>query len=242
MVVNNAATNTGALGGGIWVDASATLNMINNTVTGNSSKVSGGGVAYIIGGVEYLNVFNNIIWGNSATNGGDVYLSGTGKQKIFSYNDVHSQSGPQWDLAQGLIDLSPKFLDPINGNYHLQSSSPCIAAGSTGAPALPATDLDGNSRTNSAGQVDMGCYEFTTSVTYPADVTSISRNANGSITLNLVGTPNATSRIWTTMNLASPIIWQPIYTNYTTGTDGTWHFTDTNAIHFSKRYYRFSTP
>lgn len=249
LVVNNTATNintttyyAGFLGGGIWVDASATLNMINNTVTGNSSKVSGGGVAYIIGGtVEYLNVFNNIIWGNSATNGGDVYLSGTGQQKIFSYNDVHSQSGPEWDLAQGLIDLSPQFLDSTNGNYHLQSSSPCIAAGSTGAPALPATDLDGNTRTDN-GKVDMGCYEFTASGIYPADVTSISRNANGSITLNLVGTPNATSRIWATTNLASPIIWQPIFTNYTTGVDGTWQFIDTNAINFSGRFYRFSTP
>lgn len=244
LVANNNATNTtaNALGGGIWVDASAMLNMINNTVTGNSSTTSGGGVAYIIGGtVEYLNVFNNIIWGNSATNGGDVYLSGTGKQKIFSYNDVHSQSGPQWDLAQGLIDLSPQFLDSINGNYHLQSSSPCIAAGSTGAPALPATDLDGNPRAVN-GKVDMGCYEFTASVTYPADVTSISRNANGSITLNLAGTPNATSRIWATTNLASPVIWQSIFTNYTTFADGTWQFTDTNTIGFSKRYYRFSTP
>jgi hypothetical protein len=242
LVVNNSATNSSALGGGIWVDASATLNMINNTVTGNSSTASGGGVAYIIGGtVEYLNVFNNIIWGNSATSGGDVYLSGTGQQKIFSYNDVHSQSGPEWDLAQGLIDLSPQFLDSTNGNYHLQSSSPCIAAGSTGAPALPATDLDGNTRTDN-GKVDMGCYEFTASGIYPADVTSISRNANGSITLNLVGTPNATSRIWATTNLASPIIWQPIFTNYTTGVDGTWQFIDTNAINFSGRFYRFSTP
>ena len=61
-------------------DASATLNMINNTVTGNSSPGNGGGVAYIIAGtLELLNVYNNIIWGNVATiNGGDVYLSGTG--------------------------------------------------------------------------------------------------------------------------------------------------------------------
>ncbi len=239
LVVNNAATNSSALGGGIWVDASATLNMINNTVTGNSSKVSGGGVAYVITGtVEYLNVFNNIIWGNSATSGGDVYLSGTGKQKIFSYNDVHSQSGPQWDLAQGLIDLSPQFLDAINGNYHLQSSSPCIAAGSTGVPALPATDLDGNPRTDN-GMVDMGCYEFTASVTPPADVTSISRNANGSITFNLVGTPGATNRIWATTNLANPV-WIPVSTNILTG--GTSSFSDPQWTNYPGRYYRLSTP
>ena len=41
-----------------------------------------------------------------------------------------------------------------------------------GAPSLPLTDLDGNSRTNSAGQVDMGCYEFNTTATHPADTNS----------------------------------------------------------------------
>ena len=174
LVVKNLATNStaNAQGGGIWVDASAMLNMINNTVTGNSSTASGGGVAYIITGtVEFLNVYNNIIWGNSATtgNGGDVYLTGTGKQKIFNYNDVDSQSGPKWDLAQNLIDLSPQFYDPINGDYHIETNSPCVAAGLTTAPSLPATDLDGNPRIV-GGTVDMGCYEFITTVTHPADV------------------------------------------------------------------------
>jgi hypothetical protein len=46
LVVKNAATGTSSQGGGIWVDASATLNMVNNTVTGNTSAASGGGVAY----------------------------------------------------------------------------------------------------------------------------------------------------------------------------------------------------
>ena len=44
--------------------------------------------------MELLNVYNNIIWGNSATvNGGDVYLSGTGQKKVFDYNDVDSMYG-----------------------------------------------------------------------------------------------------------------------------------------------------
>ena len=173
LAVNNVVTNYSfyiALGGGIWVDASATLNMINNTVSGNSSAGSGGGAAFVIGGVvEYLNIYNNIIWGNSATNGGDVYINGTGKQKIFSYNDVDSQAGPVWDLAVGNIDLGPKFYDPINGDYHIQTNSPCLTAGSTSAPALPATDLDGNPRIVN-GNVAMGCYEFITTITHPADV------------------------------------------------------------------------
>jgi hypothetical protein len=171
LFVNNAATNTSALGGGIWVDASVLLNMVNNTVTGNSSASGGGGVAYLIAGtVEYLSIYNNIIWGNSATNGGDVYLNGTGKQKVFSYNDVDSQAGPKWDLAQDLIDLAPQFYDPINGDFHIETNSPCGTTGLTTAPSLPATDLDGNPRIV-AGSVAMGCYEFVTNVTHPADTT-----------------------------------------------------------------------
>lgn len=33
----------------------------------------------------------------------------------------------------------------------------------------PLTDLDGNSRTNSAGLIDLGCYEFNTTTPHPAD-------------------------------------------------------------------------
>ena len=45
----------------------------------------------------------------------------------------------------------------------------CIAAGTTNAPSLPATDLDGSPRILN-GLVDMGCYEFTTNVFHPADL------------------------------------------------------------------------
>jgi hypothetical protein len=156
------------------VDASATLNMINNTVTANTSTGSGGGAVFeVTGTVELLNVYNNIIWGNSATggNGGDVWLGGTGQQKVFEFNDVDSMYGV-WDIAATNIDLSPQFFDPVNGDYHIQGTSPCIAAGTTNAPSLPATDLDGNPRILN-GTVDLGCYEYTTNVTHPADTNGV---------------------------------------------------------------------
>ena len=180
LVVNNSVTNNNAQGGGIYVDASAKLNMINNTLTGNTSANSGGGVAYIVTGtVELLNVYNNIIWGNLATvNGGDVYLSGTGKTKVFNFNDADSYYGV-WDIALNDIDVSPQFFNAVGGDYHLHGTSPCANAGTNGAPSLPLTDLDGNSRTNSAGLVDLGCYEFNTTATHPADT-----NADFVMTVN----------------------------------------------------------
>ena len=118
------------------------------------------------------NIYNNIIWGNTApVSGGDVWLSGTGQKKLFDYNDADSIYGV-FDIAQNNIDLSPQFFNPIAGDYHTQSTSPCKAAGSISAPSLPATDLDGNPRVLS-GKVDMGCYEFTTNVTHPADTNGI---------------------------------------------------------------------
>jgi hypothetical protein len=160
-------------GGGIWVNASAVLYFINNTITANSSSGNGGGVAFqVSGGVELLNVFNNIIWGNTASgSGGDVILGGTGQKKLFNFNDVDSMSGV-WDIALNNIDVAPQFFDPVNGDYHIQSTSPCKDAGTNGAPSLPSTDLDGNSRTNSSGLVDMGCYEFNITATHPADTNS----------------------------------------------------------------------
>ena len=65
---NAVTTTNSSQGGGIWVDAAATLNMINNTVTGNTSAGTGGGVAYLVTNTgALLNVYNNIIWGNTAT-------------------------------------------------------------------------------------------------------------------------------------------------------------------------------
>jgi hypothetical protein len=73
-------------------------------------------------------------------------------------------------------------------------------------------------------------------------VTSVVRNANGSVTLNFEGLPDTTTRIWAATNLSSPTFWQPIFTNNSTGANGTWQFTDTNAIDFPERFYYFTTP
>ena len=78
LVTKNSQTSSSSQGGGIWVDATSALYMVNNTVFGNTAAGSGGGAAFdVTGTVELLNVFNNIIWGNTANgNGGDVLGSG----------------------------------------------------------------------------------------------------------------------------------------------------------------------
>jgi predicted outer membrane repeat protein len=174
LIVNNSQSASSQSGGGVLVnDASVTLYtlyLVNNTIFGNTSGGNGGGAAFqVSGSVELLNVFNNIIWGNSASgSGADVYLTGTGQKKLFMYNDANGMSGV-WDNGLPLLNVDPKFFDAVNGDYHLQTTSPCLNYGTNGTFLL-LFDLDGNLRTNSAGQVDLGCYEFNNTAAHPADM------------------------------------------------------------------------
>lgn len=188
LVVGNEQTNVSATGGGVWVDASAELAFINNTITGNVSVGGGGGVAFKINGtVEILNVFNNIIWGNYGSPGADVWLAGTGEERIFSNNDAHDLFGI-WDLFEDNLDVDPQFVALATGDYHLQNGSSCLDAGTTAAPFLPAVDLEGNPRTVD-GTVDLGCYEL--SAPAPLMLT-ISLSPAGGVTLQWPCTTGAT--------------------------------------------------
>jgi len=73
------------------------------------------------------------------------------------------------------------------------------------------------------------------------EVSNIVKSANGNVTLNFIGLPNASTRIWATTNLV-PANWQIIFTNTTTSPGGTWQYIDTSTAGIPRRFYRFSTP
>ena len=56
------------------------------------------------------------------------------------------------------LNVDPLFVDVPGGKLHLQVASPVIDKGDNAAPALPATDMDGEARIADAG-VDMGADE-----------------------------------------------------------------------------------
>ncbi|MEK9149192.1 MAG: right-handed parallel beta-helix repeat-containing protein, partial [Candidatus Desantisbacteria bacterium] len=139
-------------GGGIDCYSSSP-SITNCNITGNTANWGGG----ICCSNFSPSILNNIITGN--TNYG-IYRYSGGSPSI-DYNDVWNNTpGNYAGCSAGANDISldPQFIG--GGNYHLQSISPCIDAGSnTAFPATITTDLDGNPRI--LGTVtDMGPYEW----------------------------------------------------------------------------------
>jgi predicted outer membrane repeat protein len=204
LVVSNIQAGAAATGGGIYVNATTNFYMINNTIFGNYSAGGGGGASFLTGALTILNVFNNIIYGNScAGSGPDVYLSGTSGNTTFQTNDVDSEddiAGTWYNLnPSGLVYQDPQFFDPVNGDYHFPESSPCFGKGDASAPAIPATDLDGNPLNSPP---DLGCYQFNNTATHPADTVS-----NATPWAISIAEFNAYSNAW-----QNGLTWAPINT------------------------------
>jgi Right handed beta helix region len=79
-------------------------------------------------------------WQPASYTGFAPYVNATG-------NDQHSRFA------------DPHFVDPSKNDFHVQSGSPAINAGTNaGAPVVGTQDLDGRARTHGSS-IDAGCYE-----------------------------------------------------------------------------------
>ncbi|HSK04591.1 MAG TPA: choice-of-anchor Q domain-containing protein, partial [Kofleriaceae bacterium] len=87
-----------------------------------------------------------------------VYDNGTGTQVegancSWTYSDI----GPTAVSGTGNINAPPMFVDSMQGNFHLQSSSPAKDAADPAASL--AVDIDGDTRPQGDGR-DMGADEI----------------------------------------------------------------------------------
>ena len=121
----------------------------NCTVVGNYAFVRGSGSG-VGGGTAGGTAYNSIIYYNDSASGMDTNTFAAG----FQFNCCTAPD-PGWF---GNITNEPGFVDRLNGDYHLETNSPCINSGATLYMAA-GLDLDGNLRV-SGGKLDIGAFEF----------------------------------------------------------------------------------
>ena len=102
----------------------------------------------------------------------DNYKNGSASLTFNYTNSDFYNNGFSTPSGSNLIISNPQFTNLANADYHLQSGSPCIDAGTSSGVTLPSTDYEGNTRVQ-GGTVDVGAYE----VTPPAPVELISFQA-----------------------------------------------------------------
>jgi parallel beta-helix repeat protein len=125
----------------------------NNTVTRNTTTLSGGtGGLYFIGSNNGF-VVNNIFWSNTAFG---IYL-GSANVRL-DYNDYGTQGGFAPSTNIGCLSNDPKFVDAAGGDFHLTGRSSLL--GTTNSPSISGIDPDGNASATS-GRGDMGAYNET---------------------------------------------------------------------------------
>jgi hypothetical protein len=116
--------NYGSLGGGLYIYYSDLSLCDNNSIVNNYSDTRGGGV--YLHGPSSVSGVNNIVWGNDAQNGSQIYQENEATSYL-SYGDIEGG----WE-GEGNIDLDPHFCAAFFGDYHLAEGSPCIGSGLDG--------------------------------------------------------------------------------------------------------------
>jgi len=158
------AQNTSStFGAGIYC-SEAELSIINCTITDNNTINAAGGAGIFCSetGSNTLSIANSIIWNNISENADastsldEITIQFVSASPIVTNNLIKNGQ-------YGSISDDPKFMDPDNGNFQLQSESPAIDAGdnNAGGFVVSDTDLIGNHRIINQ-TVDLGAYETLT--------------------------------------------------------------------------------
>lgn len=126
------------------------ITIINNTFYNNGTASWGTGICLDNPDADNIIIRNNIMSENAT---GQLLIEQVGSAPKTDYNLYF---GPGSIYGSGNIEADPEFVNASSGDFHLESSSPAIDAGtSTGAPA---SDFDGTARPQGDGY-DMGAFE-----------------------------------------------------------------------------------
>ena len=125
-----------SLGGAICNVYSSNPTLINCTLSMNDAGDGGGAMSCY---ASTPTLINCILWENVAPVGPEVFLDYSNIN--ISYCNIN-QDG--YEGINGNIRQDPLFVDPENGDFHLQNGSPCIDAGI--GENTPEHDCDSESR------------------------------------------------------------------------------------------------
>lgn len=156
--------NVAGWGGGLVVD-SANVTLTHVTASGNYASNWGGGLENYW---STLHVINSVLWGNSASQGAQIYDDNSAAPTLVAYSDVQFASVY---TGTGNLNADPRFVQPIaasinpttTGNYRLRGGSPAIDSGTNAGLTV---DLDGQPRPMGHGY-DLGAYEARLTVYLP---------------------------------------------------------------------------
>jgi parallel beta-helix repeat protein/predicted outer membrane repeat protein len=164
---NTIKANTAEDGAGMW-SKDSTPEITNNMIIANIARYHGGGICCRSN--AFPTISNNTMVGNVAWSGGAVRCEENSSQVITNcilwdnatddlYGCIATYSCIQESQeGTGNISVYPHFVDPISGDYHLRTYSPCIDAGNDSVVLLGQLDFDGEGRIL-YGCVDMGADE-----------------------------------------------------------------------------------
>ena len=187
--------------------------VFNNTIVGNGNGIN---CFHVV-----ATVYNNIIVANITGILRDIF----GTTVINNtYNNVWNNTTNYQDLTAGTgsISIDPLFIG--SGDYHLQSTSPCINAGDS-----TTYDPDGSI-------ADMGCYPYTGTVILPLSITlGADQSVCEGVSITLIstvsgGTPPY-SYIWSTGDTTQSILVSPTATTtYTVTVSDSGALTNTDDV------------
>jgi hypothetical protein len=117
---------------------------------------------YVGNPITGVTIANTILWGNGF---GDIIRGSETPDSVI--NSLLTDS--RFVGSNGNFYQNPQFVNPSTGDYHLQSTSPCVDTGDPVAAGVSPKDLDGNVRVwdgngDTISVVDLGAWEYNASL------------------------------------------------------------------------------